>query len=85
MSGHLNQQELESYLWGAATLLRGLVNATDYKQFIFPCFSSNGYQMFGVRIINQLSKKQMTRGTLQQQRMTVSQSLMERVGKMFAA
>ena len=36
MSGSLNQQELESYLWGAATLLRGLVNATDYKQFIFP-------------------------------------------------
>jgi len=28
--------ELESYLWGAATLLRGLVDAGDYKQFIFP-------------------------------------------------
>ena len=36
MSRYLTQQELESYLWGAATLLRGLVNATDYKQFIFP-------------------------------------------------
>ena len=36
MSGPLKQQELESYLWGAATLLRGLMNATDYKQFIFP-------------------------------------------------
>jgi type I restriction enzyme M protein len=33
---HLSQQELESYLWGAATLLRGLVDASDYKQFIFP-------------------------------------------------
>lgn len=28
--------ELESYLWGAATILRGLVDAGDYKQFIFP-------------------------------------------------
>lgn len=32
----LSQQELESYLWGAATLLRGLIDAGDYKQFIFP-------------------------------------------------
>ncbi len=33
---HLTQQELESYLWGAANLLRGLVDAGDYKQYIFP-------------------------------------------------
>src|SRR6187431_3312051 len=33
---HLSQQELESYLWGAANLLRGLVDAGDYKQFVFP-------------------------------------------------
>ena len=32
----ISQQELESYLWGAATLLRGLIDAGDYKQFIFP-------------------------------------------------
>lgn len=32
----INQKELESYLWGAATLLRGLVDASDYKQYIFP-------------------------------------------------
>ena len=36
MTGHLSQRELESYLWGAATLLRGLVDASDYKQYIFP-------------------------------------------------
>jgi len=35
MSG-LTQRELESYLWGAATLLRGLIDASDYKQYIFP-------------------------------------------------
>lgn len=32
----LTQKELESHLWGAATLLRGLIDASDYKQYIFP-------------------------------------------------
>ncbi|HEY1192451.1 MAG TPA: class I SAM-dependent DNA methyltransferase [Gemmata sp.] len=32
----ISQQELESYLWGAATLLRGTIDAGDYKQYIFP-------------------------------------------------
>ncbi|MCP5055941.1 MAG: SAM-dependent DNA methyltransferase [bacterium] len=36
MSTRLSQKELESYLWGAATLLRGLIDASDYKQYIFP-------------------------------------------------
>lgn len=36
MSTNLSQRDLESYLWGAATLLRGLVDASDYKQYIFP-------------------------------------------------
>ena len=29
MNEHLSQRGLESYLWGAATLLRGLVDASD--------------------------------------------------------
>jgi type I restriction enzyme M protein len=36
MAERLTQAELESYLWGAATVLRGLVDAGDYKQYIFP-------------------------------------------------
>ena len=32
----ISQRDLESYLWGAAVLLRGLIDAGDYKQFIFP-------------------------------------------------
>ena len=32
----ITQVQLESYLWGAATLLRGLIDAGDYKQYIFP-------------------------------------------------
>jgi type I restriction enzyme M protein len=34
--GRITQAQLESYLWGAATLLRGVIDAGDYKQFIFP-------------------------------------------------
>lgn len=33
---HITQRELESYLWGAAVLLRGLIDSGDYKQYIFP-------------------------------------------------
>src|SRR5437660_3198960 len=36
MKSRVSQQQLESYLWGAATLLRGTIDAGDYKQFIFP-------------------------------------------------
>jgi type I restriction enzyme M protein len=36
MTERLSLSELEAYLWGAATILRGLVDAGDYKQFIFP-------------------------------------------------
>jgi type I restriction enzyme M protein len=36
MSSKVTQSQLESYLWGAATLLRGYIDAGDYKQFIFP-------------------------------------------------
>ncbi len=35
-SEQLTQGELEAYLWGAATRLRGLIDASDYKQFVFP-------------------------------------------------
>jgi type I restriction enzyme M protein len=32
----MTQQELEKYLWRAATILRGTIDAGDYKQYIFP-------------------------------------------------
>lgn len=32
----ISQRDLESYLWGAAVVLRGLIDAGDYKQYIFP-------------------------------------------------
>ncbi|MDG4837157.1 class I SAM-dependent DNA methyltransferase [Micromonospora sp. WMMD967] len=36
MNARITQRELESYLWGAAVVLRGLIDAGDYKQYIFP-------------------------------------------------
>lgn len=36
MINRISQQELETYLWGSATLLRGHIDAGDYKQYIFP-------------------------------------------------
>lgn len=36
MSTRISQRELENYLWGAAIALRGLIDAGDYKQYIFP-------------------------------------------------
>ena len=36
MSNRISKSELESYLWGAATLLRTSIDAGAYKQYIFP-------------------------------------------------
>lgn len=36
MSTRITQRNLETYLWGAAIVLRGLIDAGDYKQYIFP-------------------------------------------------
>ncbi|WP_426716801.1 N-6 DNA methylase [Corynebacterium auriscanis] len=36
MSKRITQRELENYLWGVAVVLRGLIDAGDYKQYIFP-------------------------------------------------
>lgn len=32
----MNQKQLEDYLWGAANILRGMIDAADFKQYIFP-------------------------------------------------
>ncbi len=32
----MNQKQLEDLLWGAAVLLRGQIESSDYKQYIFP-------------------------------------------------
>lgn len=32
----ISQEELEKYLWGSAEILRGSVDASSYKQYVFP-------------------------------------------------
>lgn len=32
----MSQKQLEDYLWGAANILRGMIDAADFKQYIFP-------------------------------------------------
>ena len=32
----MNKRQLEDLLWGAAEFLRGQIDASDYKQYIFP-------------------------------------------------
>ena len=36
MNSGISQKELESYLWGAANLLRGAIDPGEYKNIIFP-------------------------------------------------
>ncbi len=32
----MTQKQLQDYLWGAANILRGMIDAADFKQYIFP-------------------------------------------------
>lgn len=32
----MTQKQFEDYLWGAANILRGMIDAADFKQYIFP-------------------------------------------------
>ena len=36
MTKTISEQELESYLWQAANILRGVIDASEYKSIIFP-------------------------------------------------
>ena len=36
MAEPISIADLEKYLWGAAVLLRGQIDASGYKEFIFP-------------------------------------------------
>jgi len=35
MTGKLTLQELKSHLWGSANLLRGSLDSSDFKNYIF--------------------------------------------------
>ena len=46
----LNQ--LESHLWEAANILRGPVDAADFKTYVFPLLFFKAFPMFTTRNIN---------------------------------
>lgn len=48
----MSQQTLEKHLWGAATYLRGHIDAGDYKQFIFPICVEKVIE-YGLPMVNQ--------------------------------
>lgn len=41
----ISLEDLKSFLWGAATRLRGQIDAAGYKEYIFLCYSSNEFLM----------------------------------------
>ena len=51
----MSNKKLEELLWGAAEFLRGQIDASDYKQYIFPllfykrlsCSVNNYIYLFG--------------------------------------
>ena len=36
LNKRISDSELQGFLWGSAVLLRGLIDAGDYKGYIFP-------------------------------------------------
>jgi type I restriction-modification system DNA methylase subunit len=53
----MTQKQLEDYLWGAANILRGMIDAADFKQYIFPLLFLNVLAIYGTKNINQRWKK----------------------------
>ena len=41
----MSNKKLEELLWGAAEFLRGQIDASDYKQYVFPLCFINACQM----------------------------------------
>ena len=77
-------KELESFLWGGATLLRGLIDASDYKQYIFPLLFSNASPMSGMKITRMPLLKPGMMTTPLTPPMTATRFPKESIGKMSA-
>lgn len=50
--------ELKSFLWAAATHLRGQIDAAGYKEYIFPLLFSNAFPMFMMSSLKVLCVKE---------------------------
>ncbi len=83
MTDRLTQPELESYLWGAAIILRGLVDAGDYKQH-FPAVFYKRSRMCGTRTMPKRSQRPRTKTTPSRWRMSGLSFHPKRIGTMCA-
>ena len=52
MSKRITIEELQTYLWNAAVLLRTNIDAGAYKQYIFPLLFLNGSVMFMMKSVS---------------------------------
>ena len=84
MTERLSLPELESHLWGAAIILRGLVDAGDYKQFIFPLLFYKRLSDVWDEEYNQAFTESDEKHTRLAWRMSASSSRLARIGRMFA-
>ena len=50
--------ELKSFLWAAATHLRGQIDAAGYKSIFSLCFFSNAFPMFMMNSLKDLCVKE---------------------------
>lgn len=50
--------DLKSFLWAAATHLRGQIDASGYKEYIFPLLFSNAFPMFMMNSLKNLCVKE---------------------------
>jgi type I restriction enzyme M protein len=46
----MTQKQLEDYLWGAANILRGMIDAADFNNTFFLCSFSRGFGYMGGRV-----------------------------------
>ena len=79
----MTQKELEDYLWGAANILRGMIDAADFKQYIFPLCFSNGSVIYGMKSIKPLWMRVVETLTMHSLPRTIgSRFLRDAIGKM---
>jgi hypothetical protein len=81
----ISLSQLESHLWEAANILRGPVDAADFKTYVFPLLFSNGFRTSTTKNTKRPSlKPTATRSTPDSRRIIVSRGPNNAIGRMSA-
>ena len=75
-------EELKSFLWAAATHLRGQIDAAGYKEYIFRCYSSSAFLMCTMNNLMDSSMKAVWNMPVCRPRNCLSAFLMVLIGAM---